>query len=61
MWTSVIFELALFTINLALIDQEQYRYLKKRNLNCGIVTKDKTEEPSSRIINAHPSLHTYPY
>ena len=48
-------------MTLASIDQDQYRYLKTRNLDCGIITKAKRKGESSRIMNGNPSIHTYPW
>ena len=41
------------------VDEDQYSYLKERNINCGIETEDKSEESSSRIMNAKPSTKTF--
>ena len=56
-----IFNAILFVISKASIDKDQDRYLKERNLKCGIVTKAKNRGASSRVINGRPSLHTYPW
>ena len=48
-------------MSVSLIDRQQYSYLRKRNLDCGIVQKPKTDGASARITNANPSLHDYPW
>ena len=59
MWLDLTFSFILFAMGSSLIDEDQNLYLKKLNIECGIVNKDKIESTSSRIINAKPSIHTY--
>ena len=61
MWYNLIFNSVLFTLStsLRIIDQHQNQYLKKFGIKCGVVTKDKNEQASSRIVNANPSENTY--
>ena len=59
MWYKFIFNSVLFTLSTSLIDQHQNQYLKKLGIKCGIVTKGKNEQTSSRILNANPSENTY--
>ena len=46
---------------LSLIDQDQYTYLKRKNIDCGIVNEIPDKMTSSRIINAKPSTNIYPW
>ena len=50
-----------FVIISSLIDPDQLRYLKKRNIECGIVSEAKTDGLSTRIVNGKPSSNTYPW
>ena len=50
-----------FVIISSLIDPDQLRYLKKRNIECGIVSEAKTDGLSTRIVNGKPSSDTYPW
>ena len=43
----------------SVVDKDQNSYLKERKIDCGVVTGDKSEESSSRVMNAKPSTKTY--
>ena len=43
----------------SVIDEDQNSYLKERKIDCGVVTGDKSEESSSRVMNAKPSTKTF--
>ena len=59
MWTILISNSILFAMGSSLVDEDQNNYLKKLNIDCGVVNQDKIEGASSRIVNAKPSSHTY--
>ena len=61
MWISFFINTISFVIISALIDPDQLRYLKKRKIECGIVSEAKTEGLSTRIVNGKPSSNTYPW
>ena len=61
MWISFVINIIFFVIIAALIDPDQLSYLKKQNIECGIVSEDKTGGLSTRIINGKPSSDTYPW
>ena len=61
MWISFVFNIFSFVIISTLVDPDQLRYLKKRNIECGIVSEAKTDGLSTRIVNGKPSSDTYPW
>ena len=61
MWSLLILNIYLTNVIFGLIDHDQYTYLKRRNIDCGIVNEIAREKTSSRIINAKPSTNIYPW
>ena len=55
------YHLILVYMAAGLIDQDQYRYLKKRNIDCGIEYKVENYIAATRMINAEPSKKIYPW